>query len=191
MPSQICRLIPIPSADPVCGSRGDASDNVQAVNHAMQGAIGTTRFARYGLINTQWPVPGGTPRGAPNTVFSVLPALLGNSALESFVQETSSCMGCHSMARTKRHASKAPADRGFVSADFTFLLGLARPKLAPLPLLKGLSAADCPGGAATPDPRCVGLKVATDTYNQMPDNVNAKLHCSSCHLDAGRNPRAI
>lgn len=188
-PSQICRHIPIPSARPACGNNGDASDNVLALNQAMQTALVGTPFAHYGLISTQWPLPGWTPPDGPNTVFSVLPALLGNTTLESFIQGTSSCMGCHAMARTKRHASTNPADRGFVSSDFTFVLGLARPVLAPLPLLKGLSAADCQGTNAT-DPKCVGLAVAIDTYNQLPENTGALLHCSSCHLDAGRNPRA-
>lgn len=188
-PSQVCRLIPIPSAEPLCVSKEDASDNVQALNAAMQKALASTPIARYALINTQWPVPGRTPAGAPHTVFAVQPALLGNSALESFIQGSSSCMGCHSMARTKRHASTAASDRGFVSSDFTFALGLARPKLAPLPLLRELPAADCAGDKAA-DPKCRALQIVNDTYNQLPEHVGAKLHCSSCHLDAGRNPRA-
>lgn len=188
-PSQICRVFPIPSREPACGSHDDASDNVQAVNGAMQAALASTRFAHYGLVNTQWPKPGGTPKGAPHTVFEAQPALLGNSALESFIQDSSSCMGCHAMARTRRHASGSPGDRGFVSSDFTFALGLAQPNPGRAPLLRELPVSACVGDKAS-DLTCRGLKITNDTYNQLPAHVGARLHCSSCHLDAGRRPRA-
>ncbi|HPG63128.1 MAG TPA: c-type cytochrome [Casimicrobium sp.] len=186
-PSQICREIPIPNQNPACANPNDATDNVASLNLAMQSGLRDTRYANYQLVNTQWPVPGTQPANAPHTAFSVLPALLGNTTLESFIQGTSSCMGCHAMARTRRHASLDPNDRGFVSSDFTFTLGLAQPKLTPSPKLASLAASCTPSST---DPKCVGLRVATNTYVELPSNVGAKLHCTSCHLDAGRNPRA-
>lgn len=40
--------------------------------------------------------------------------------MESFAQKTSSCIGCHAMARTLKPDT-------FVSADFTFTLNNAKP----------------------------------------------------------------
>jgi len=190
-PNQICREIPIPNANPVCGVHADASDNVMSLNAHLQAALRGTPFSTYRLINTQWPVPGsgGLAPGTPHTAFSVLPALLGNTTLESFIQDSSSCMGCHAMARSRRHANLDANDRGFVSSDFTFMLGLATPALKPAPLLAPLSSL-VPDCKSKSDARCTGWLVTTDTYNQLPNHVGAKLHCQSCHLDAGRNPRA-
>ena len=190
-PNQICREIPLSNSNPLCGVHTDANDNVVSLNAYLQAALRETPYASYGLINTQWPVPGsgGLAPGTPHTAFKVLPALLGNTTLESYIQGSSSCMGCHAMARTRRHASLDPNDRGFVSSDFTFMLGLASPALPPAPLLRSLSTI-VPDCKATSDERCVGLRVTTDTYELLPDNVGAKLHCQSCHLDAGRNPRS-
>ena len=93
------------------------------------------------------------------------------------------------MARTRRHArASAPDGPAFFSSDFTFMLGMAQPAPAPQLLLRGLSPSDCAVGDS--DPKCLGLRIATDTYNRLPQNVGAKLHCTSCHLDEGRNPRA-
>jgi cytochrome c len=188
-PNQICRLYPISDNDPNCLNPYDATDNVQALNESVQGALAKTPFTHYQLVNTQWPVAGSSPVGGPHTQFDVLPQILGNTTLESFIQGTSSCMGCHAMARTRRNVSPSKPDgQAFFSSDFTFTLGLAQPAPAPPPLLRALSSRDCPEGNS--DPKCLGLRIATDTYNQLPQNVGAKLHCTSCHLDEGRNPRA-
>jgi cytochrome c len=193
LPNQICREIPLPNTNPTCGVATDARDNVVSLNANMQAALRGTPFATYRLINTQWPIPGGggLAPNTPHTAFTVLPALLGNTTLESFIQGSSSCMGCHAMARTRRHASLDPNDRGFVSSDFTFMLGLATPALAPTPLLTELKASSCEGPSRN-DPKCVGLRVTTQTYEDdlTKNSVGAKLHCQSCHLDAGRNPRS-
>ena len=187
-PNQICRVYPIPFIDPDCHNPADADDNVQALNGSVQGALASTPFQHYQLINTQWPVPDSTPRSGPHTQFEVLPQVLGNTTLESFIQGTSSCMGCHAMARTRRHVDASKPDgQAFFSSDFTFMLGLAQPALPPRPLLRALSPSDCQGKS---DPKCLGLLIATQTYEQLPQNVGAKLHCTSCHLDGGRNPRA-
>ena len=191
VPNQICREIPLPNTNPTCGVATDARDNVVNLNANMQAALRGTPFATYRLINTQWPLPGGggLAPGTPHTAFSVLPALLGNTTLESFIQGSSSCMGCHAMARTRRHAGLDPNDRGFTSSDFTFMLGLATPALKPAPLLSPVSSL-VPDCRAVSDDRCTGFIVTTETYKQLPANVGAKLNCQSCHLDAGRNPRS-
>ena len=189
IPNQICRVYSISNSDPNCSNPLDATDNVQALNKSVQGALAKTPFVHYQLVNTQRPVAGSSPVGGPHTQFDVLPQILGNTTLESFIQGTSSCMGCHAMARTRRNVSPSnPDGQAFFSSDFTFTLGLAQPAPAPPPLLSGLSSKDCPEGSS--DPKCIGLRIATDTYIQLPHNVGAKLHCTSCHLDEGRNPRA-
>ena len=68
-----------------------------------------TPWANYMLIGSQW-VGGDTP---PNTL--AIPAQLANSAIETYIQDSASCVQCHAMART---AVGTPA-------DFSFLLALA------------------------------------------------------------------
>ena len=187
-PNQICRVFPISDRNPNCNNPLDATDNIRALNESVQGALGNTPFGHYQLIGTQWPVPESSPVEGPLTQFDVLPPLLGNTTLESFIQGTSSCMGCHAMARTRRHvAASEPDGQAFFSSDFTFMLGTAQPALAPQPLLRELSQDDCQVGG---DPKCVGRDIANKTYEMLPQYVGAKLHCTSCHLDGGRNPRA-
>ena len=188
--NQICRVYPVSDSNPNCSNNDDATDNVRALNASVQAALRNTAFAHYQLINTQWPIPGSTPAGGPSTQFDVLPPMLGNTTMESFIQESSSCMGCHAMARTRRNVAvpdvmKAPA--AFYSSDFTFMLGTAKPKLAAAPMLKVDPAKECLGVESD---RCRGYRIAIDTYKQLSNNVGSKLHCGSCHLDAGRNPRA-
>jgi cytochrome c len=193
LPNQICREIPLPNTNPTCGVATDSRDNVVDLNARVQAALRGTPFATYRLINTQWPIlgSGGLAPGTPHTAFDVLPALLGNTTLESFIQGSSSCMGCHAMARTRRHASLDPTDRGFVSSDFTFMLQLAKPALPAAPTLTELKPSSCEGPFRT-DPKCVGMYITTQTYEEplTKNHVGAKLHCQSCHLDAGRNPRS-
>lgn len=127
---------------------------------------------QYFLVSTQWPASSGTP----STVFTVTPPLLANTTLETFIQPTSSCMGCHAMARTVRQAT-------FVSANFTFTLNDAGPTLKPLPPFTPLH------------PKSWGVKrakeITLNTYEMVPPpHVVAKLHCGSCHLNAGTNVRA-
>ena len=189
-PNQICREIALRNSNPVCTNPKDGTDNVVSLNASVRAALRSTPFANYQLINTQWPIPGGggLAPGTPRTAFTVLPTLLGNTTLESFIQGSSSCMGCHAMARTRNHANLPNNDRGFVSSDFTFMLGLATPRAIQTPLLSALSTVvNCD---AVRDDRCIGERVTTQTYKSMPANVGAKLNCQSCHLDAGRNPRS-
>ncbi|HTK95180.1 MAG TPA: c-type cytochrome [Terriglobales bacterium] len=173
VPNQVVRATPIPATDPVCSER-TFDDNVVAMNRdvaaalARQGAV----LANYELVGAQWPFAPGRPE----TVFQVTPPILANTTMETFIQETSSCMGCHAMARTTRRQS-------FASADFTFTLNDAGPVLPALPAFTPLH----PHSAA--NQRAVAI--SQHTFEMVPaPHVVAKLHCGSCHLNAGTNPRA-
>ncbi|APR75413.1 Cytochrome c family protein [Minicystis rosea] len=187
VPNQIMRRTPIPDKDPDCDHPvPQALDNVQALNQAVDGALAGTPYAHYRLVNAQWPLPAQSTMPQPTTVFTVNPPILANTTLESFIQGSSSCMGCHAMARTARN------DR-FVSSDFTFVLGLAAPKLPDPNVIAGPSCQPPERGAPCPPPgatACRGRALADHTYECLPGNVGAKLHCTSCHLDAGRDVNA-
>lgn len=187
VPTQVTRLIPIPDRKPDCARPDQAVDDLKTLNEDLAAALRDVapRLAHYQLVGLQWPVHAGAPAAAPTTVFAVLPELLGNTTLETFIQETSSCMGCHAMARSNR------ADR-FVSADFTFTLNDARPlALAPQDQPAPPDAASLLGlDAATQALVQRGFQLATATHELRPDVAPARLHCGSCHLDAGRDPAA-
>jgi hypothetical protein len=85
---------------------GETSD----ANRRWHGKLGSSVWALYRVAGTQWtnhevPKPAG------------IPPVLGNAVLETYIQKTSTCIGCHSQASLA--ASKS------ASADFSFLLGLA------------------------------------------------------------------
>lgn len=182
-PTQVTRVIPIPDRKPDCQAHTESVDDIHTLNGDVSRALQArgSALARYQLINAQWPV---LPGGPVSTVFDVRPALLGNTTLETFIQESSSCMGCHAMASTNR-------PDGFVSSDFSFTLNDARPLVGrpegpPTPPVLN------PGEASAEEQQAIqrGFMLATNTYELRPDVVGSKLHCSSCHLDAGRNPQA-
>jgi cytochrome c len=187
-PNQMTRAISIPAIEPNCADGTQAVDNVRRLNvdvrTALTGAGSIFRF--YELVNTQWPVPvphsSSTPQ--PETVFTVRPLALGNTTMESFVQPTSTCMGCHSTARTVNA-------NNFVSSDFSFTLNNAQPlqtscKIIPPPA-KPNTAWDRQHWAGI----MRGYALATHTYELLPAFVpTAKLHCASCHLAAGGNSDA-
>lgn len=182
--AQLARTIPIPSTEPNCNDPQQAGDNIRLLNTNVQQALATAGsvFKFYELINTQWPLP---PTGVdPSTKFSVLLPALGNTTLESFVQPTSTCMGCHSTARTVN-------PNNFVSSDFSFTLNNAQP------VLKGCKVIPPPVTPVTTFDRLNwskimrGYELVTHTYELLPKFVpTAKLHCSSCHLSAGGNSDA-
>lgn len=183
-PTQLVRSIPIPSVDPDCNQPEQAVDNIQKLNSEVQNALTNANsvLKNYELINTQWPLP---PTGIePSTKFSVLLPALGNTTMESFVQPTSTCMGCHSTARTVN-------PNKFISSDFSFTLNNAQP------VLKNCKVIPPPSKPAstfdflnwTKIKR--GYDLAANTYELLPQFVpTAKLHCSSCHLSAGGNSDA-
>jgi cytochrome c len=172
VPNQVVRMTPIPAADPDCASP-EPNDNVAALNRAVAAALADQgTLAYYELVNTQWPLVPGKPA----TVFQAAPPLLANTTLETFIQRSSSCMGCHAMARTER------TDR-FVAGDFTFTFTDALPDPPPP---RAFTPAD-PGSPLHARARAISDR----TYEMVaPPTVVARLHCSSCHLQAGTNPQA-
>ena len=121
-PNQIVRAITIPGTEPNCADPTQAVDNVRRLNDDVRQALSAAGsvFQYYELVNTQWPVPQASSTPQPETVFNVRPLALGNTTMESFVQPTSTCMGCHSTARTVNA-------NNFVSSDFSFTLNNAQP----------------------------------------------------------------
>lgn len=184
VPNQVTRVVPIPGADPDCESTKEAQDNLVAMNKIVRAGLEPSAFQHYEQIGTQWPVLSPDRQGATPTDFEVRPALLGNTTLETFIQDSSSCMGCHAMARTVR------LDQ-FVSSDFSFTLAQARPDQKapgvidpPKSPIKDHDVADWASILR-------GYQIATNTYETLPDTLNSsKLHCQSCHIDAGGNPKA-
>ena len=156
----------------------------QQLNKEVQGLLGGAKLAQYELIGAQWPIPSMKRDSNPNTVFEVAPALLANSTMETYIQNSSSCMGCHAMAR-----SANPAE--FVTADFSFTFSDARPVLA----INKIALPPQQNGSIYPAQQWKsivrGYDLAIRTYELLPKNVPvAKLHCGSCHLDAGTDPDA-
>lgn len=119
-PAQLARGIPIPASEPDCAHPDRSVDNVQLLNRNVSDWLRTRAplFRNYELIGTQRPLPPTSPR--PTTEFTVTPQTLGNTTMESYVQSTSTCMGCHSTARTSNTTT-------FSSSHFTFMLNDAKP----------------------------------------------------------------
>lgn len=198
-PNQVSRVIPIPSRDPVCRVAGVAVDNIARLNLDMQVALRNAGsvFTHYELVGTQWPdLTAPAVQGQPPTVFEAVPALLGNTTLETFIQDTSSCMGCHAVAGTDRNP-------GWVSADFTFTLNNAWPNPNTTPtnpepdqVPRTVRAISPPDRPQTPWDQAhwkdivTGYEIALRTYERLPAHTGAKLHCSSCHLGGGRDPES-
>jgi len=61
----------------------------------------------YQLVGTQWALPIPVSQQQP---YTILPDRLGNTMLESYIQATSSCIGCHKNAKTVNN----------VASDFLF-----------------------------------------------------------------------
>ena len=185
-PNQIVRSIAIPNREPDCADGTQAVDNVWRLNNDVKKALtgAGSVFQNYELVNTQWPVPQLSNASQPETVFTVRPLALGNTTMESFVQPTSTCMGCHSTARTVN-------PNRFVSSDFSFTLNNAQPvqtncKIIPPPGEKKTTWDKDHWVEITR-----GYALATQTYERLKEFVpTAKLHCSSCHLNGGGNSDA-
>ncbi|WP_164021755.1 hypothetical protein [Pyxidicoccus trucidator] len=96
-PVQVVRTTPI-----------QADELSPGLNDYYRGLLKGSVWANYQLISTQW-ATGGAPQGTPTP--------LANVTMETFIQPTASCLGCHKFATT--------ADGGS-SADFSFLLGEAQ-----------------------------------------------------------------
>jgi hypothetical protein len=104
-----------------------------STSRAWQQRVQGTVWANYRLIGSQWQVrhldvPGGGSKNVPD--------ILRNTTLESFIPDSSSCLGCHAFA------SSAAKDGG---GDFSFLLGMASKGLTALP--PGVARRIARGGA--------------------------------------------
>ena len=188
-PTQLTRVSVSATGSPLSSSTQVSiqpeSGDLRGLNHAMQQALRreASVLQFYELIGTQWPV--ALPR--PPSVLTAVnpnPAILANSTMESFTQESSSCMGCHAMARTSR------SDR-FTSADFTFTLNNALPEAKPDPqILPPPTRPVTEWDRANWRSIMRGRDLTDHTYERLPEFTGAKLHCGTCHQDSGRNPRS-
>ncbi|AEE53859.1 c-type cytochrome [Haliscomenobacter hydrossis] len=170
-PNQVKRTTAIPLA-------------TQNLNQIVQKLLGSAKLSQYELVGAQWPVPPVNRDSIPSTVFEVVPTLLANTTMETFIQGTSSCMGCHAMARNVNPDT-------FISADFSFTFGDARPQL----VNKVIPLPPSQNGSIYPPNQwksiVLGYQLAANTYELLPKFVpTAKLHCGSCHLAVGTDPRA-
>ncbi len=189
IPTQVTRVTPIPSADPDCDHPEQAIDNVHELNTNLRQALADrgSVFQYYELVNSQFPLPvvatdaGSAP--TPSTVFDVRPTWLANTTLETFIQESSSCMGCHAMARTLRLDT-------VVAADFSFTLNNAYPKPVNAQILPRPDQPQSAWDTAHWESILHGDELTRNTYEALPPFVTAQLHCESCHLNAGGNPHA-
>ena len=151
---------------------------------------------RYRLMSAQWPLPqSGSEKP---TVFHAQPRFAANTTMETFTQASSSCMGCHAMARSLKPDQ-------FVSSDFTFTLNNARPTpsgaiCASYSYSNSIGCSDrtilfnpdelSAYSAAQAAQITRGHQLTSHTYEQLPTHVGNQLHCRSCHLHAGGVPEA-
>ena len=197
VPTQLAREMPIPNQNPDCTKAHAAVDNVAGLNTEIRKALedAKTPLTHYQLIDTQWPLPGH----GSGTEFTVLPARLANTTMESFSQDTSSCMGCHAMSRTLN------PDK-YVSGDFSFTLNNARPRPPGAVCVDVEASESCDDSLLSPPQAPAegsqleswvyqGYLLTRRTYEMVnrpdgPRYVGNKLHCESCHLRAGGDPEA-
>lgn len=111
----------------VCNLPSCAASDVAWINQTFEEQLADTVWASYRLKGTQWVDP--SDRG------TVKPAILANTVIESYIQGTSTCLGCHQRATTR-----APSETGQVVSgqtipdappgDHIFALRKAKPKLS-------------------------------------------------------------
>ncbi|WP_179131273.1 c-type cytochrome [Candidatus Entotheonella palauensis] len=200
IPNQVVRPIPVSDVEPDCSKSSQAVDNLAHVNAVVQEKLAQydSVLQHYELIGTQWPIPrqhsmwSWLSEAPPQTVFDAMPTFLANTTMETFVPYTSSCMGCHSRARkTKNYVYPSQDDLNkYPTSDFTFTLNNALPKPT-TPWSLPAPIQEC-SESGTKTPAQKGYCLATHTYEDplTKPHVSAKLHCSSCHLQAGRHPTA-
>jgi hypothetical protein len=126
------------------------TDQLNAQWRAKLGAIQSV-FANYQLIGTNW---GGNVEPTPGTLANgAVPAFLGNSSLETYIQASptvGNCTGCHSNATLAyEQQTSDPKKPKTFPADFSFLLGLAQKTCADVdagPIWNNQQAGQvCPG----------------------------------------------
>lgn len=197
VPTQLARVTPIPKRDPDCAQPQRSVDNVAALNGNLRTALARARtpLSNYQLIDTQWPLPSASS----GTVFVARPTHLANTTMESFGQGTSTCMGCHAMARSLNPDN-------FVGADFSFTLNNALPRPRDARCENVEASESCDANLLPIPPRVPphatmayevrrGYDIARRTYELLDGGsasspVGNRLHCESCHLHAGADPEA-
>lgn len=117
LPSRVTRFYPAgyyfgpvaanPDGHDTCGL---GSQDFRCIAGRIQTDFADSVFANYILVGTQWREYSAD--GADSTL---VPEILGNVAIETFSQSTSSCISCH------RHA--APAGAAPKTFDFIFTFG--------------------------------------------------------------------
>jgi len=85
-------------------------DETEKANHRWREKLGNSVWSHYRLVGTQWTNHEVHPPAG-------IPPVLGNGVLETYIQPTSTCIGCHGSAQIN---TTPPA-----SANFSFLLGKA------------------------------------------------------------------
>ena len=85
-------------------------------NARYQAALADTLFQYYHLVTAQYP---SDPEDPGNPLGTPTPNVSANVTLESYIQDTSSCMACHSTARVPGGT--------LTKTDFSFLLLHAQP----------------------------------------------------------------
>lgn len=202
IPTQLTRVIQIPDQDPVCHAKDQAVNNLAKLNADVQKdpKLLDSFLRYYEVVGTQWPLPGSDQLDGKKkkTQFQVRPELLGNTTMESFSQNTSTCMGCHVMSRTL-HPDK------YVSGDYSFTLNNAQPHPKGARCVNVEASESCSDAIIGPLPKKprnewerenweaiqLGHAATTRTYEVVGSkNVGNKLHCQSCHLNGGGNPEA-
>ncbi|MCV6636325.1 c-type cytochrome [Candidatus Albibeggiatoa sp. nov. NOAA] len=181
-PNQVTQVLPIEAS-------------LQRLNTIQQQHLATQAgykvLANYQLMSAQWPLPKRPHDTTPETVFDVQPTFSANTTMETFAQESSSCMGCHVMSRTMR-----PDE--YISGDFSFTINNAhpQPEEAICNKYSYSNSLSCSNELilfdktkSTPGQQ-KGHDLVTNTYKMLPDNVGNRLNCSSCHLHAGGDPQA-
>ena len=195
MPTQVQRVDQIPSRDPDCSRPEEAVNNVAKLNQEVQDALRgyDSVFQNYELVGTQWPALRADATPSMGTEFDVTPALLANTTMETFGQDTSSCMGCHAMARTLNPSR-------FVSADFSFTLNNALPR--PKAVCDNVGGSESCNDSILESPKAPKTDWDRENWQAIldgfaatnrafgltqPSPIHSRLRCSSCHLNAGGN----
>lgn len=91
-PTQVRRLTPMP----------DSTQQLNAQYQAqLAAATASAVWQYYELIGVQWPTVPGLGCTAPMTELALpFPAVLANTTLETYMQDSASCMECHAKAAT-------------------------------------------------------------------------------------------
>ncbi|WP_298902065.1 hypothetical protein [uncultured Psychroserpens sp.] len=91
------------------------TEQLNAIWQAKLKSLGSV-FENYKLVGTQWMVPTD---GTPPPLKINAPYLLANTTAETYMQETSSCISCHTFAGIEYNI-KAQDTTIFIPSDFSF-----------------------------------------------------------------------